>query len=395
MALDPSFEEQQHVEAALERRGMPLRARERRAELLLGGGFVLACILLLLAAPPWQAALDPAAALCCALALAVAVSVHFVVGPGYTVPTQLAFIPLAFAVPPALLAPAAAAVFAAAQLADVVRSRLPISRLALVPSNTWFALGPAAVLAAAGAPAAAEATRAPARRRWSPRRSRSTRRCRAFAMRSTASSTLARLLGEAWLYAVDVALTPIAFVVALALPARPWAALAIVPLLGVLAVFARERDARMQSLAELNTAYRGTALVLGDVVEADDGYTGEHCRDVVELAVAVGRRHGLSADRIRNLEFAALLHDVGKVAVPKSIINKPGALDPDEWEIVRQHTIEGQRMLDRVGGFMREVGRSSAPITSAGTAAATPTGWPATQSRSRRASSPAATPGTR
>ena len=99
-------------------------------------------------------------------------------------------------------------------------------------------------------------------------------------------------------------------------------------LLGVLAVFARERDARMQGLAELNTAYRGTALVLGDVVEADDGYTGEHCRDVVQLAVAVGRRTGLPADRLRNLEFAALLHDVGKVAVPKSIINKPGALPP-------------------------------------------------------------------
>ena len=355
MALDPSFEEQQHVEAALERRGMPLRARERRAELLLGGGFVLACILLLLAAPPWQAALDPAAALCCALALAVAVSVHFVVGPGYTVPTQLAFIPLAFAVPPALLAPAAAAVFAAAQLVDVVRGQLPISRLALVPSNTWFALGPAAVLAATGAPTAAEATVPLVAGIVAAQVAiDATMSCIRDALHGELDPRA--VLGEAWLYAVDVALTPIAFVVALALPAHPWAALAIVPLLGVLAVFARERDARMQGLAELNTAYRGTALVLGDVVEADDGYTGEHCRDVVELAVAVGRRQGLSADRLRNLEFAALLHDVGKVAVPKSIINKPGALDPHEWEIVRQHTIQGQRMLDRVGGFMREVG---------------------------------------
>jgi len=355
MALDPSFEEQQHVEAALKRRGTPLRARERRAELLLGGGFALACILLLLAAPPWQAALDPAAALCCALALAVAVSVHFVVGPGYTVPTQLAFIPLAFAVPPALLAPAAAAVFVAAQLVDVVRSRLPISRLALVPSNTWFALGPAAVLAAAGAPAAAEATVPLVAGMVAAQVAiDATMSCIRDALHGELDPRA--LLGEAWLYAVDVALTPIAFVVALALPARPWAALAMVPLLGVLAVFARERDARMQGLAELNSAYRGTALVLGDVVEADDGYTGEHCRDVVELAVAVGRRQGLSADRLRNLEFAALLHDVGKVAVPKSIINKPGALDQHEWEIVRRHTIEGQRMLDRVGGFMREVG---------------------------------------
>jgi putative nucleotidyltransferase with HDIG domain len=165
-----------------------------------------------------------------------------------------------------------------------------------------------------------------------------------------------QLAREAWLYAVDVALTPIAFLVALAQPERPWAVLAIIPLLGILAFFARERDARMRSLAELNAAYRGTALVLGDVVEADDGYTGEHCRDVVDLAVAVGRRLGLRADRIRNLEFGALLHDVGKVAVPKAIINKPGELDAEEWAVIRRHTIEGQRMLEQVGGFMREVG---------------------------------------
>jgi HD-GYP domain-containing protein (c-di-GMP phosphodiesterase class II) len=59
---------------------------------------------------------------------------------------------------------------------------------------------------------------------------------------------------------------------------------------------------------------------------------------------------------MRNLEFAALLHDVGKVAIPKTIINKPGKLDPDEWELIKTHTIEGQRMLDRVGGFMSDVG---------------------------------------
>ena len=58
----------------------------------------------------------------------------------------------------------------------------------------------------------------------------------------------------------------------------------------------------------------------------------------------------------RNVEFGALLHDVGKIAVPKEIINKPGKLDEREWEIIKTHTIEGQRMLERVGGFMREVG---------------------------------------
>jgi len=163
-------------------------------------------------------------------------------------------------------------------------------------------------------------------------------------------------LREAWVYAIDLALTPVGLVIAWHIEDTPWAALALVPLLGVLCTFARERRRRVEGLVELNNAYRGTALVLGDVVEADDGYTGEHCRDVVALALAVGDRLGLDPDHRRNLEFAALLHDVGKVAIPKNIINKPGKLDPHEWAIIKTHTIEGQRMLDRVGGFMSEVG---------------------------------------
>jgi putative nucleotidyltransferase with HDIG domain len=121
-------------------------------------------------------------------------------------------------------------------------------------------------------------------------------------------------------------------------------------------VFAREREARLQGLFELNQAYHGTALLLGDVVEADDSYTGTHSRGVVSLAMDVGAALGLDAAQRRNLEFAALLHDVGKVAIPKAIINKPGKLDPAEWTVIKTHTLEGQRMLDRVGGFMRSVG---------------------------------------
>ena len=354
MALNPTLEEQQLMEAALERRSTSLHARERKAETLLGGGFVLACAFLVLVAP-WDVPIDFTSALFCLLAVAVALRVRFIVGPGYTVPTQLAFIPLAFAIPPALLAPLVASVFAAIQIADVVRGRLPLGRVLHVPGNTWFAVGPAAVLSVAGSPPVTEATVVLLVAMVGAQ----------VAIDATMSGIrdalhgeldIRALLGEGWLYAVDVALTPVAFLVAIALPERPWAVLAIVPLLGVLAVFARERDARMRSLAELNAAYRGTALVLGDVIDADDGYTGEHCRNVVDLAVDVGRSLQLPADRMRNLEFAALLHDVGKVAIPNHIINKPGALDEDEWVVIRRHTIEGQRMLDRVGGFMREVG---------------------------------------
>jgi HD-GYP domain-containing protein (c-di-GMP phosphodiesterase class II) len=112
----------------------------------------------------------------------------------------------------------------------------------------------------------------------------------------------------------------------------------------------------MDQALELSSAYRGTAILLGDVVEHDDDYTGAHSRDVVELAVAVGRRLRLSATQLRNLEFGALLHDVGKIAVPNEIINKPGPLDEDEWAIMHRHTIEGQRMLESVGGVLTDVG---------------------------------------
>jgi HD-GYP domain-containing protein (c-di-GMP phosphodiesterase class II) len=73
----------------------------------------------------------------------------------------------------------------------------------------------------------------------------------------------------------------------------------------------------------------------------------------VRLAAALG----LDANRQRNVEFGALLHDVGKIAVPKEIINKPGKLDDSEWEIIKTHTVEGQRILERVGGLMSEIGQ--------------------------------------
>jgi len=114
---------------------------------------------------------------------------------------------------------------------------------------------------------------------------------------------------------------------------------------------------RIDHELELRDAYRGTAFLLGDVVEADDAYTGEHSRDVVELTLAVADELGLSSRERRDAEFAALLHDVGKVRVPNEIINKPGKLTPEERAIIERHTIEGEQMLLRVGGLLGEIGR--------------------------------------
>ena len=127
--------------------------------------------------------------------------------------------------------------------------------------------------------------------------------------------------------------------------------------MGLLALFARERRERIDNALALSHAYRGTALLMSDLLEADDAYTGgEHSHGVVALALAVGDALGLDARDRRNLEFAALLHDIGKIRVPDAIINKPGKLTDEEFELVKRHPVDGQEMLERVGGVLAEVG---------------------------------------
>jgi HD-GYP domain-containing protein (c-di-GMP phosphodiesterase class II) len=129
-------------------------------------------------------------------------------------------------------------------------------------------------------------------------------------------------MGPAWL--VDLALTPLGFGLAYASLTQSYAFLLGLPLMGLLAYFARERKTRIDHALELSHAYRGTALLLGDVVEADDEYTGLHSQDVVALVLGVAERLGLDPQARREAEFTALLHDVGKVKIPKEIVNKPG-----------------------------------------------------------------------
>jgi HD-GYP domain-containing protein (c-di-GMP phosphodiesterase class II) len=76
----------------------------------------------------------------------------------------------------------------------------------------------------------------------------------------------------------------------------------------------------------------------------------------VDLVNAVADELGVDEDSRQELEFAAMLHDVGKISIPKSILHKPSALTDHEFEVIKHHTIEGQFMLDRVGGLLGRVG---------------------------------------
>ena len=71
----------------------------------------------------------------------------------------------------------------------------------------------------------------------------------------------------------------------------------------------------------------------------------DHLHGVGDLATSVGERLGMSVEELDLLRQAAELHDLGKVAIPDSILSKPDALDPDEWEFVRQHPLVGERII--------------------------------------------------
>ena len=105
---------------------------------------------------------------------------------------------------------------------------------------------------------------------------------------------------------------------------------------------------------------------------------------------------GLDTEELDVLVRAAELHDIGKIAIPDEVLHKAGAARPtSEWELMRTHTLIGERVLERRTGA--EEGRPAGALhaTSTGTAAATPTASPARRSRSARGSSSSATPTTR
>lgn len=86
-------------------------------------------------------------------------------------------------------------------------------------------------------------------------------------------------------------------------------------------------------------------------LQAREGYTADHSRSVLELALAVGRRLGLGDDELDDIGQIALLHDVGKVGVPDAVLLKEGPLDPDELAAMREHPAIGARIVAAVDGL--------------------------------------------
>ena len=134
---------------------------------------------------------------------------------------------------------------------------------------------------------------------------------------------------------------------------------------------------------ELETAQLDGLRRLALAAEYRDDNTHEHTQRVGHLAALLARDAGLGDRMVRLVREAAPLHDLGKIAIPDSILLKPGRLSDEEYEVVKTHALLGARVLSRrrLRAAARWPSGSCATTTSAGTAAATRTGWPARTSR--------------
>lgn len=129
--------------------------------------------------------------------------------------------------------------------------------------------------------------------------------------------------------------------------------LLILSIAGALVGWSRDREVRLrEELIESNRLLRRDLVRISDAliqaVEAKDAYTGGHLRRVSEYAVAVGEKLGLRGRDLETLHYASLLHDVGKLGVPESVLGKEGPLDATETELMRRHPEIGARMLERL-----------------------------------------------
>jgi len=100
-----------------------------------------------------------------------------------------------------------------------------------------------------------------------------------------------------------------------------------------------------RTLDSLEDAYRSTLKALTTALETRDQETHGHSERVVTYSLRLGREYGLSRDEMKALEFGSLLHDIGKIGVPDSILRKPGKLTEEEWVLMREHPMHGQQIL--------------------------------------------------
>lgn len=109
------------------------------------------------------------------------------------------------------------------------------------------------------------------------------------------------------------------------------------------------------AIAQLQRGYTEVIVALVRAVEAKDVYTRGHTERVADLSVRIGQELRLSPEHLRVVSQSAMLHDIGKIGVPDSILNKPGPLSAEEFEVIKQHPVRGHAIIKGVRSLQNEV----------------------------------------
>jgi len=104
-------------------------------------------------------------------------------------------------------------------------------------------------------------------------------------------------------------------------------------------------------IEELDTLNWGTIKALARTVDAKSSWTAGHSTRVTNMALKIGSASGLSPNKLNELHRAALLHDIGKVGIPVAILDKPGALDDEEYDMIKKHPSIGARILEPIASY--------------------------------------------
>ena len=100
--------------------------------------------------------------------------------------------------------------------------------------------------------------------------------------------------------------------------------------------------------ADQKRTFLEMVTALSEAIERRDPYTGGHVRRVVTYSVLLGQEMGLPVEQLEELRLAAILHDIGKIAVPDQILRKPERLDAEELQVMARHTVDGAEMVGRI-----------------------------------------------
>ena len=243
----------------------PLRGRERATEAVSAAAFLATAVAMAVLLPA-ERAFDAPLAVALVAAYALLARVRFPIGYGFTIPTQIVLVPMLFLVPLGSVPLLVAAGMVLGSLPEYLCHDRHPSRVLAAVGNAWHSVGPVAVLAAAGisTPQLSDGPVLLAALAAQVAVDNGFATLREWAGLGISPKLQSLLFG--WATLVDILLSPVGLLVAMAAATEPYAVLLVLPLAVLLFVFALERGARMRQAIELSRAYRGTTLLLSDVL---------------------------------------------------------------------------------------------------------------------------------